>query len=232
MITCSSYRGQSYNPISQFDCLSADIPYLPVNKEGMIVEDIEVRIVTPELRIKSNNFLHKIKLGEIPKETNFVQIKSLFIFGANKNNENKMSISPSIDTAPPNAPFEHYGGLNPLRGKIALQGKDFFLVDVDIKNMLEIDIKDMQQYDKEVIKINKIILDMYFYKNEEELEKKHITLNISNEGDFIQKSIKEKNISNKEIYNMNNISNGSVAFCMDTGEVYKFDEEYDRWLKL
>ena len=172
MITCSSYRGQSYNPTSQFDCLADDIPYLPKNKEGIVIEDInfDYNISASDIKIKENTFLHKIKITNIKRnrdfiKPNFVQIKSLLIFGANRFGENKLSISPSVETAPPNAPFEHYGGLSPLKGKIALNKQGFLLADVDIGQMTKVDVKDMQQYDSSVVKISKIILDLYFYNS-------------------------------------------------------------------
>lgn len=226
MITCSNHRGQSYYPISQFDCLSDDVPYLPVNKENVYVNDIEIAINTPETAIKSNTFLHKINLNGISRELNFIQIKSMFIFGVDANKVEKRYISLDADKELNNKNLIHYGKLNPLYGKIKLNSNKSFFVDVNIKNMLEVDMENIKKNNSEIVEINKIVLDMCFYKNNEEIERKYITLNILYEEDIK----KEKNeIRN---FDINNITNGSVAFCMDTGEVYKFDEEYDRWLKL
>ncbi|MFR4986955.1 MAG: hypothetical protein ACLUCH_06125 [Lachnospirales bacterium] len=242
MITCSSYRGQSYNPTSQFDCLADDIPYLPKNKEGIVIEDInfDYNISASDIKIKENTFLHKIKITNIKRnrdfiKPNFVQIKSLLIFGANRFGENKLSISPSVETAPPNAPFEHYGGLSPLKGKIALNKQGFLLADVDIGQMTKVDVKDMQQYDSSVVKISKIILDLYFYNNDIEVDKKRISLIITDKSIIEiqrQREIEQNKSIRTKTYSGLYITNGSVAFCMDTSEVYKFDEEYDRWLKL
>lgn len=238
MITCSSYRGQSYNPISQFDCLADDIPYLPKNKEGIIIEDINFdytdESALAQISVRQNTFLHKIKLDKVPDNTNYIQIKSLFIVGVDESGTRKISISPSIETAPEGVRFEHYGGLDPTLGKIQLNGKKFFFADMNVEKMTEIDVKDMQKYDSSVVKVSKIILDLYFYNDDTELGKKQIPLIVTDKKTIEQtkkKSKKNMNITTKG-YSGLSITNGSVAFCMDTSEVYKFDEEYDRWLKI
>ena len=101
--------------------------------------------------------------------------------------------------------------------------------------MSKIDVKDMQQYDSSVVKISKIILDLYFYNNDIEVNKKRISLIITDKsiiGIQRQREIEKNKSIKTKVYSGLYITNGSVAFCMDTSEVYKFDEEYDRWLKL
>lgn len=227
MISCTNYRGQSYNPISQFDCLSEDIPFLPKNKKGLVVKDVIIELSNAKNTIQDNTFLHKMKINDLPKNVNYIKINSLFIFGADDKNNIVTSISPSYETAPPNAPFGHYGSFNPLLEKIKIDD-NYFIADVDIKKMTKVDIKDMQVVSPEVVKIKRIILDVTLYENNNVVSSHQIRLDINDTA----KTKNNNNQFNAKIYNMSHITNGSVTFVMDTGEVYKFDEEYDRWLKV
>lgn len=223
MITCSSYRGQAFNPISQFDCLSTDVPNLPRNKKGRVIEDISINCNLPsEITIKENTFLHKINLFDMPKEANYIQVKSLYIFRSNELEKNKTSIPPSIIRASKRDDYKHYGGLDPNIGKIDVSKEKYLLVDIDIDAI--------QKNEFEGGKINKIILDLYFYKDDKEIKNIQFSFIITVGEHLIQENLNKHGIFSS--YDTLNITNGSIAFCMDTSEVYKFDEEYDRWLKL
>lgn len=210
MISCSNARGISYNPISNFDCLSSDIPYLPVNRRNKSIKDVEVDVNanSSASEIHTNTIIHKIKLKNL------------------SDNIDRIKIIPILDIDN-NLHDLNFNIENVFHKDIILNESNVLLVDIDIENLIKFIKKNNNVQDY------KICFKFIFLKNENVINENILKFNILKA--IIKPNILNLNTNDKQdlsIYEMNNIPNGSIALCMDTGDVYKFDSEYDQWLKL
>lgn len=207
MITCSVYRGMSYNPISNFDCLLNDVPYLPVNKADKVIKDmnVDVKTTSSTIEFNKNTIIHKITLQNLTDDIDTIKIQPMIEI----NNNIK-----ELD----------FNYKNIFNEDISLNKSNILLIDIDIENMIKYIEKNKN------IKNYTICFKFIFSKNNNVINENIIKFNLL-EAIFKSSVL---NLSNTKLSNLeiNNIPNGSISLCMDTGDVYKFDEEYDKWLKL
>lgn len=212
MISCTEYKGQKYTPISNFECLAKDVASLPKNRNGLDTIDITYDYTNSnEVNVYSNNFINNLKFNNLPSDIVFIKIASIKLISGQK--EELLEYNENIDFGG----FVQYGFLNPYLKKLCVNDNNIGSgLDLSkIENVDEIQIKFNFMDKDNIIKSNKT----YNLK----INKKEI-INTENCSNYY--SIKTN--FNNNFY----IANGSVAFIMDTGDVYKFDEEYDRWLKI
>lgn len=216
MITFSEYMGNTYSPTTSIECLSSDILFLPRNRKNEIVEDIFFNYSTnAQVSIKTNTFLHKIYLGNVPSNISHFEINDVIVLAENNDKTETLELKYNK---------EQFKDMPFVINKRVLTKNRF---DISTKRLLIDELNKAKKINNILEKIAKITLKIILYSND----------TISNEISLEIKIDGNHNIINDDNYFYDNfdkfyIGNGSIAFCMDTTDVYKFDEEYDRWLKI
>lgn len=225
MISCSTFRGNTNSPISNFNCLKEDIPFLPINYPEYELTNIRIDFnKTKEMQIKSNNIINKIHFDNIPLDTYYIHISNIRIYSANEQNDSLEF----IEYKPFNLSSEKkeiFGNIAPTDKKIFINRNNPLIkgMKVNISKIIEEEIQNIKKVGGSNLK-NIAIRVKAYNSNNQKIAEKDITL-----------EIKESNKNKQNINHFNNkeyIPNGSIAFVMDTSEVYMFDEENDRWLKI
>ncbi len=228
MISCSTSRGNINSPISNFDCLKHDVPFLPRNNLNNVIKDININLVDlPEIDIQKNAIINRVILNKLPNETEYIEFKHIKIFGYDNELQNVETVEYSYENFP--TIKSHYFGLfAPIKQKISMKNYKVLNGKINIDEFLNFELKELKKSVSEVTTINKISVVINCIKKDGSEEDKEVIFNIE----------EKKNIElNQEHYvkyyfTNERIPNGSIAFVMDTSEAYKFDEEYDIWRKI
>lgn len=222
MISCSTLRGNTNSPISNFNCLKEDIPFLPINYPVYELKKIQIDFnKSKEIQIKSYDIINKIDFNNIPENTEYICISSIRIYGTDN--------VEFIEYRPFNLSSEKkeiFGVIAPTDNKIFVNKNNTLIkgIKINISKIIEEEYQNIRKVGGSNLKNIAIRIKAYDINNQK-IAEKDITLVVK-----ATKNTREKNINRFD--NKEYIPNGSIAFVMDTSEVYMFDEENDRWLKI
>lgn len=219
MISCAVSKGNTNSPISNFNCLKEDVPFLPKNYFGHEILPLNINLNTlDQISLKENSLINKITFNDTDN-AKYISVNNIKIYGIDDNqNENHIEYNKQNFAKDKKDIFDI---LAPLDEKFYIGDYSFIKgIKLSIQNI----IKEEKENVRDVKKIHKIIITFTTYKDNNITENKEITLNIED---------KEDSVYSKNHFIVNGfVPNGSTAFVMDTSEVYIFDEDNDVWLKI
>ena len=134
------------------------------SKERTSVADFNVQKTV--MTVNGDNVLTKIDLANIPSDIQYVQIKTVTVFGADAKGNELVNSNPSITTAPSGTKFEYFGGFDPTLGKIDISGNKAIVGDALIQNIVNSELPSLKAYNDKVTKITRIRFWVYLIDSE------------------------------------------------------------------
>jgi hypothetical protein len=121
---------------------------------------------------KSSDILEKVVINSFPRKAKYAQIKTITVYGADKDGKDLINSNPSISTAPPGVTFPEFGGFDPVTSeKIDLTINPEIIGNASIKTIMETYLPDLQKYNPEVTHVNKFCLWVHFLdENNEDIK--------------------------------------------------------------
>ena len=134
------------------------------SKERTSVADFNVQKTV--MTVNGDNVLTKIDLANIPSDIQYVQIKTVTVFGADAKGNELVNSNPSITTAPSGTKFEYFGGFDPTLGKIDISENKAIVGDALIQNIVNSELPSLKAYNDKVTKITRIRFWVYLIDSE------------------------------------------------------------------
>ena len=141
--------------------------------------DVDCQNTSMKFDVNSDSIISSIYLNNVHEDAKFAQIRTVTLFGVDKDGKTKMTSNPSIDTAPSGIKFPHFNGFDPTKGKVDITISPEIVGDTKIQDIIDVELPDLQQYNQDIVRIGKIIFFMHVYNaDEQELSKMQIICNI------------------------------------------------------
>lgn len=124
------------------------------SKERSSVADFNVDKTV--MTANGDNILSKIELANIPSDIQYVQIKTVTVYGADAKGNELLNANPSIVTAPAGMKFEYFGGFDPTLGKIDVRENSEIVGNALIQDIVDAQLPSLKSINSDVTKISRI----------------------------------------------------------------------------
>lgn len=139
-----------------------------------------------------NESIAKLSLNNLPEESRYAQVKTITFFGADASGRTRLTSNPSVTTMPPEASFPHFGGFDLSKGRVDITINPELEGNVKIKNMIDVELADLQKSDPEITHISKIILFVHVMNEDgTDLSTTQVIFNIKYDNDVAMMTLED-----------------------------------------